>query len=141
MNSFIKRCAVLSAMGFMLISFAACSGRDGKVKNSPDDKNTSAPTATSELNTASPSATATPEATDRIRDDLGDAADNVGDAADKTLDKAGDLAEDAGDAVGDAVRGAGEVFDDLTPNADNERSASHLIPENNNSNVSMDMRR
>jgi len=141
MNNRIKRCAVLTAVCFMLMSFAGCSGKDGKVKNSPDDKNTSSPAATSGLNTESPAATNTPGHTDGISDDLGDAADDLGDAADKTLDGAGDLAEDAGDAVGDAARGAGEVFDDFIPGHNDERDASHLIPEENNNSTGMDMRR
>ena len=141
MNNLIKRCAVLSAVCFMLMSLAGCSGKDGKVKNSPDDKITSSPMATMDSNTASPKATSTPEGTDRIRDDLGDAADDLGDAADKTLDGAGDLAEDAGEAIGDAARGAGEVFDDFVPGNNDERDASHLMPEENNNSISADMRR
>ena len=141
MNNWIKRCAVLSAVCFMLMSFAACNGEDGEVKNSPDDKNTPSPTATSELNTESPATTSTPGHTDGITDDLGDAADDLGDAADKTIDGAGDLVEDAGDAVGDAARGTGEVFDDFIPGRNDERNASHLIPDENNNNAGIDMRR
>lgn len=107
MNNWIKRCAILSAVCFMLMSFAACNGEDGEVKNSPDDKNTPSPTATSELNTEAPDTpdtTNTPNHTDGISDDLGDAADDIGDAADKTIDGAGNLIEDAGDAVSNAAR-------------------------------------